>query len=54
MKRIRPPSGHYIANANAEAMLGVGVFLVGWALLHDAYDRRGRDVPAIMRPFTWW
>lgn len=46
--------GHYIANAHIETGLGVALFLAGWALLHDAYDRRGRDQPPLMRPFTWW
>lgn len=43
-----------IRNPAIEAAAGIGAFLVGWLLLHDAYDRRGRDQPRWMRPFTWW
>lgn len=35
-------------------MLGLGCFLLGWYFLHDAYDGRGKDQPAWLRPFTWW
>lgn len=52
---MKPGGGrHLIANAQIETALGVAAFLAGWALLHDAYDRRGRDQPVLMRPFTWW
>jgi hypothetical protein len=46
--------GHIIANQHMETALGVAAFLAGWLLLHDAYDRRGRNQPPLMRPFTWW
>jgi hypothetical protein len=51
---VKRPAGHLIGNQHLETGLGVAAFLLGWALLHDAYDRRGRDQPMLMRPFTWW
>lgn len=45
---------HWIANPAAETAAGVAAFVLGWLLLKDAYDDRGRSQPAWMRPFTWW
>lgn len=49
-----PDGRHYIANPHVETAAGLAAFLAGWLLLHDAYDRRGRPQPRILRPFTWW
>lgn len=35
-------------------VVGVALFLAGSYCLHDAWDGRGRPVPKIARPFTWW
>lgn len=35
-------------------VLGVGAFLAGWALLYDAYDRRGINAPAPIKVISWW
>lgn len=45
---------HIIASPAAEAAAGLAAFVVGWLLLKDAYDDRGREQPRLLRPFTWW
>jgi hypothetical protein len=45
---------HLIRNRKVEVAAGLGAFLVGALLLHDAYDKRGVPQPVIMRPFTFW
>jgi len=45
--------GHLIASARAERRLGWALLIAGGLLLHDAYDRRGLDVPWWGRPFTF-
>lgn len=45
--------GHLLANARTEALLGWLALALGGVLLHDAYDRRGRDVPWWGRPFQF-
>jgi hypothetical protein len=55
MIKLRAPKGkHWIASPQIEAATGVGLFLAGWMLLHDAYDTRGHEQPRWLRPFTWW
>lgn len=44
--------GHLIPNQRTEATLGWLTLIAAALLLHDAYDRRGRDVPWWGRPFT--
>lgn len=36
--------------------LAAGLLAAGaaWALLFDAYDRRGIDQPRLLRVFSWW
>lgn len=46
--------GHVIADRRTEIAAGVVLFAAGAWLLHDAYERRGRQVPLIFRPFTFW
>lgn len=46
--------GHLIPDHRTEALLGWVTLLAGGWLLHDAYDRRGRDVPWWGRPFTFF
>lgn len=50
MARRRP----LIADQRVAAVLGVASLVTGWVLIHDAYERRGKDQPLILRPFTWW
>ena len=38
----------------AAAIVGLSAFVVGWIALHDAWEGRGKDMPRILRPFTWW
>ena len=45
--------GHIFASGRREAALGWTLLFLGGLLLHDAYDRRGRDVPWWGRPFTF-
>lgn len=33
---------------------GVALFLAGSYCLHDAWEGRGRPMPRILRPFSWW
>lgn len=35
------------------AIGGVAALVVGWVLLNDAYEKRGRRPPFLLRPFTW-
>lgn len=44
----------WIANADTEVILGLGLVVVGFALLYDAYDGRGRAKPRILGPFLPW
>lgn len=39
------PRGHLIENRRAEIMIGALLFLVGVALLWDAFDGRGKKLP---------
>jgi hypothetical protein len=34
--------------------IGGVLFLAGSWCLHDAWERRGRPVPRLLRPLTWW
>lgn len=34
--------------------LGVALFIAGSLLIKDAYDGSGRELPWMLRPFTWW
>lgn len=43
-----------IPDHRVAAGLGLAALAAGWYLLHDAFERRGRDQPMILRPFTWW
>ena len=43
-----------VADPRLGAVLGLASFAVGWALLYDAYDGRGRDQPRALRVITWW
>lgn len=45
---------HVIADRRLEIAAGIAAFLGGAWLLHDAYERRGVDVPRLFRPFTFW
>jgi len=44
---------HLMANAGRESVLGWALLVAAALLLHDAYNRRGRDVPWWGRPFTF-
>lgn len=44
----------FIADRRAGAAAGVALLVAGWALLHDAYVRRGVQPPLLLRPFLWW
>lgn len=48
------PGRHFMASQPREVALGLALFVGGSLLLWDAYDRRGRDAPRILRPFTFW
>jgi hypothetical protein len=59
MARKRSPlrprrRAHWISNQRAEVAAGIGLFLAGAVLLHDAYDGRGADQPKLLRPFSFW
>ncbi len=46
-------TGHLIPSGRTEAALGWALLAAGGLLLHDAYERRGRNVPWWGRPFTF-
>jgi hypothetical protein len=48
------PRRHLFRDPRLEAAAGVAAFAVGWWLLYNAYDARGRNQPKLLRPFTWW
>lgn len=43
-----------VADRRVALALGVALFVGGALLLHDAYEGRGRNTPALLRPFTFW
>ena len=43
-----------IRNRNTAILAGVGMFLGGALLLHDAFEGRGVDTPWWARAFTFW
>lgn len=47
-------TSHYIANRRLEIAAGVALFVGGSLLIRDAYDNRGRELPRLLRPFSWW
>ena len=55
MKFARPALGrHLIANRQAELLAGFAAFALGALLIRDAYDGRGIDQPAWLRPLSFW
>ena len=44
----------FIHDRRLEAAAGGFLFVAGAMLLHDAFERRGRPMPAVLRPFTFW
>ncbi len=50
MARRRP----LVASQSAAIVGGLAAFGLGWVLLHDAWEGRGRPTPKLLRPFTWW
>lgn len=50
----RAGRGHWIRNARLETAAGLAAMLGGALLLHDAYERRARQQPLWLRPFSWW
>lgn len=44
----------YFRNHTTAAVLGLALMAAGAWCLHDAYERRGREQPRLLRPFTWW
>jgi hypothetical protein len=52
--RRRRVAGHLIASRRLEIAAGVGAFVLGAILLHDAFEKRGQPQPLLLRPFTWW
>lgn len=51
-RRVR--GGPLVADQGTAIALGLAAFRVGWLLLWDAWEGRGRPTPPVMRPFTWW
>ncbi len=47
-------SRHPIADRTTELWVGTAAFLLGGWLLWDAFEGRGRQMPRLLRPFTWW
>lgn len=45
---------HLIKDPRLEAAAGVALGAVAAVLLHDAYDRRARQQPLWLRPFSFW
>ena len=45
---------HWIRNKHAEAAAGIVAGIAAAVLLHDAYDRRARQQPLWLRPFSFW
>lgn len=43
-----------VQNRNVAMWGGLGLFLAGAVLLHDAFEGRGRDTPLWARAFTFW
>lgn len=43
-----------IADRRTAVVVGLALFVAGAIVLHDAYEGRGRDTPALLRPFTFW
>lgn len=41
----------WIKNPTAAVLIGLLVFIIGAVILYDAYERRGRRPPPILRPF---
>lgn len=44
VRRLKP-RGHLIENRKAEITIGAFLFLIGVALLWDAFDGRGKKLP---------
>lgn len=44
----------YIANQHAELGVGAVLVVVGFALLWDAWDGRGRPAPKLLKPLLPW
>jgi hypothetical protein len=51
---MQVPRRHLFRSPRTETAAGLGAFALGWWFLYQAYDRRGRDQPRLLRPFTWW
>jgi hypothetical protein len=45
---------HWIRDPSLEKVTGLGLLVVAFVLLHDAYDGRGGKKPAILGPFLPW
>jgi hypothetical protein len=45
---------HLFRSAKAEKLAGYGSMLLAAYLLYGAYERRGRDQPRLLRPFSFW
>jgi hypothetical protein len=50
---IRRPR-RLFADHRQGVVIGLGLFILGAIVLHDAYEGRGRNTPKILRPFTFW
>lgn len=44
----------HIKSQAAAVVLGVALFVAGSWCLHDAWEGRGRELPRVLRPFSWW
>ena len=42
------------ANERTEKSVGIGLVVVGFFLLYDAYDGRGKQKPRVFGPFLPW
>jgi hypothetical protein len=45
---------HVIADRHVELAVGLALVAGGAYLLHDAIERRGRQQPRWLRPFSFW
>jgi len=45
---------HLFKSQQAEKAAGYGAMLLAAYLLYGAYEKRGRDQPRLLRPFSFW
>lgn len=44
----------FFRSPTTAVVIGGALFLAGAWCLHDAYEKRGREQPALLRPFSFW